>query len=245
VKRCLRIEMVYQTIGEIYYLRLILLKQPVLNDEDSCILTAVRGGGKPIVFLSYQQSAIAHGYMESAVDVDVQLTFDDMCRTGTAAQCRSNFVILTLHDYATHAIFEIPEKKHFMYQDHITYQHQTVEVAQQMMLQDLEKCFHKSRSSLKKNGFPAPDRVPTELEEALSHWKADYAKERQGLLLQSLNITVPNNPKQQLAFDTIMESINHMVEAGQDKMTSHVCHIITGPGGTDKLALFRKLHAAC
>jgi hypothetical protein len=99
VKRCTRIEMVYQTIGERYYLRLILLKQPVLNDEDSCTLTAVPGGGEPIVFLSYQQSAIAHGYVESAVDV--QLTFDDMCRTGTAAQCRSYFVILTLHGYAT------------------------------------------------------------------------------------------------------------------------------------------------
>ncbi len=28
-------------------------------------------------------------------------------------------------------------------------------------------------------------------------------------------------------------------------MMSHVCHVITGPGGTGKLALFRKLHAAC
>ncbi len=124
VKRCICIEMVYQTIGEIYYLRLILLKQPVLNDEDSHTLTAVCGGGKPIVFLSYQQSAIAHGYAESAVDA--QLTFDNMCGTDTAAQCRSYFVILTLHGYATHAIFEIPEKKHFMYQDYITYQHQMV-----------------------------------------------------------------------------------------------------------------------
>ncbi len=77
VKRCIRIEMVYQTIGEIYYLHLILLKQPVLNDEDSCTLTAVCGGGKPIDFSSYQQSAIAHGYVESAVDA--QLTFDNMC----------------------------------------------------------------------------------------------------------------------------------------------------------------------
>jgi hypothetical protein len=42
--------MVYQTSGEIYYLHLILLKQPVLNDEDSRTLTAVCGGGKPIVF---------------------------------------------------------------------------------------------------------------------------------------------------------------------------------------------------
>ena len=50
VKRCIRIGMAYQTIGVIYYLCLILLKQPVLNDEDNCTLTAVCGGGKPIVF---------------------------------------------------------------------------------------------------------------------------------------------------------------------------------------------------
>ncbi len=50
VKICTRIEMVYQTIGEIYYLRLIHLKRPVLNDEDSCTLTAVCGGGKSIDF---------------------------------------------------------------------------------------------------------------------------------------------------------------------------------------------------
>ena len=147
-------------------MRLILLKQPVLNDEDSHTLTDVCGDGKPIVFSSYLQSAIAHGYVESAVDA--QLTFDDKCGTGTAAQCRSYFVILTLHGYATHAIFEIPEKKCFMYQDYITYQHQTVEVAQQMMLQDLEKCFCKNCSSLNNFGFPASDRVPTELEDIRS-----------------------------------------------------------------------------
>ncbi len=95
------------------------LKRPVLNDEDSRTLTALCGGGEPIASLSYQQSAIAHGYVESAVDA--QLTFDNMCGTGTAAQCRSYFVILILHGYATHAIFEIPEKKCFMYQDYITY----------------------------------------------------------------------------------------------------------------------------
>jgi hypothetical protein len=35
--------------------------QPVLNDEDIRTFNPARGGGKPIVFLSYQQSAIAHG----------------------------------------------------------------------------------------------------------------------------------------------------------------------------------------
>jgi hypothetical protein len=55
-----------------------------------------------------------------------------------------------------------------------------------------------------------------------------------------LNVNVPNNAEQQVAFDTIMESIdNSMVEAGQDNMMAHIFHIITGPGGTGKSALFR------
>jgi hypothetical protein len=39
-----------------------------------------------------------------------------------------------------------------------------------MMLQDLERLFRKSHSSLEKFGFPTPDNVPTELEEAISLW---------------------------------------------------------------------------
>jgi hypothetical protein len=35
---------------------------------------------------------------------NVRLTFDDMCEFGRAAQCRSYFVVLTLHGYETHAM---------------------------------------------------------------------------------------------------------------------------------------------
>jgi hypothetical protein len=53
-------------------------------------------------------------------------------------------------------------------------------VAKQMMLQDLEHCFCKSYSSLKKIGFPTPDGVPTELEKAISLWVSPDVLERQG-----------------------------------------------------------------
>jgi len=54
--------------------------------------------------------------------------------------------------------------------DYITYQGVTQDIAEQMMLQDLERLFRKSRSSLEKFVFPTPDNVPTELEEAISLW---------------------------------------------------------------------------
>jgi len=96
--------------------------------------------------MSYQQSAIAHGYVDS-VD-DVRATFIDMCSNGTGAQCQSYFVVLSLNGYATHAIFDNLDKWRFMFMDYITYQGVTQDVAEQMMLQDLERLFRKSHSSL-------------------------------------------------------------------------------------------------
>jgi len=52
---------------------------------------------------------------------------------------------------------------------YITYEGVTQDVAEQMMLQDLECLFRKSQSSLEKIGFPTPN-VPTELEESISLW---------------------------------------------------------------------------
>jgi len=77
VKRCIHIEMLYVTSGDIFYLRLILLNRKAHSGQD--VLTySIRGGGEP---------AIAHGYVDS-VD-DVRATFIDMCSNCTGAQCRS------------------------------------------------------------------------------------------------------------------------------------------------------------
>jgi hypothetical protein len=51
---------------------------------------------------------------------DVRLTFDDLCEFGTAAQCRSYFVVLTLHGYETHAIFDYDKQRSFMYMDYVS-----------------------------------------------------------------------------------------------------------------------------
>ncbi len=99
--------------GDIYYLRLILLNRKACSDRDVLTYVPVRGGGEPIVCSSYQQSAIAHGYVDSVQDVT--LTYDDMCSNGTASQCRSYFVVLTVHGYATHAIFDDYERRRFMF----------------------------------------------------------------------------------------------------------------------------------
>jgi hypothetical protein len=48
-----------------------------------------------------------------------------------------------LSGYATHAIFDDHDKRRFMFMDYIIYQGVTQDVAEQMMLQDLERLFQK------------------------------------------------------------------------------------------------------
>ena len=60
---------------------------------------------------------------------------------------------------------------------------------------------------MEKFGFPVPQGVPSELEEAISHWKNNDIKARQSLLLEHLNHIHPNNYERQIAFERIMESI--------------------------------------
>ncbi len=95
VKRYIHIEMLYVTSGDMFYLRLILLNRKARSDQDVLTYNPVRGGGEPLVCMSYQQSAIAHGYVDSVEDVCA--TFIDMCSNGTGAQCRCYYVVLVLN----------------------------------------------------------------------------------------------------------------------------------------------------
>ena len=86
--------MLYVTSGNIFYLHLILLNRKAHSDKDVLTYIHVRGGGKPIVCMSYQQSAIAHGYVDSVADV--RATYNDMCTNGMGAQCRSYFCSIVI-----------------------------------------------------------------------------------------------------------------------------------------------------
>ncbi len=98
---------------------------------------------------------------------------------------------------------------------------QTLEIAQVLMLQDLEQLFCKSRSALLKFGFPTPKRVPTEIEEAISKRCNEDEMEQQGGLLASLNLSCPNNAEQQNAYNNIMNCNEEFRNTDWDLSTSH------------------------
>ena len=242
ISRIIRLNMCYPTSGENYYKRLILLNQPATSEIDVRTVPGIHGGD-PTIYTNYQQAAIARGYVTDIFDVIA--TFSEMCTQGTSAEVRSYFAVLTLHGYATRAVFDDSEMQRYMYQDYITFQYKTLEEAKQLMLRDLEKKFRKSNSSLANYGFPTPENIPTELEQAVSHWTNPTTMDNQLQLLAHLNLTFPNNEEQQTAFDNIMSSITSFIASNREDHTHHRFHFIGGPGGTGKSALFRKLHAKC
>jgi hypothetical protein len=61
--------MLYVTSGDIFYLCLIMLNRKACSDKDVLTYFPVCGGGEPIVCMSYQQPAIAHGYIDSIAGV--------------------------------------------------------------------------------------------------------------------------------------------------------------------------------
>jgi hypothetical protein len=107
--------MLYVTSGDVFYLCLILLNRKACSDKDVLNYIPVHGGGKPIVCTSYQQSAIAHGCIDSIADLHA--TYNDKCTNGMGAQCRSYFVVLSLHGYATRVIFDDYKRRRFMFMD--------------------------------------------------------------------------------------------------------------------------------
>ncbi len=69
-------------------------------------------------------------------------------------------MVLILHGYTTHAKHDNDKQRRYMHQDYTSHHNAwSIEVAQMLMLQDLEGHFSRSKSSLSKFGFPKPDGV--------------------------------------------------------------------------------------
>jgi hypothetical protein len=51
VKRCVRLEMLYRTSGDIFYLHLLLLHKPSHGDKDNLMYITVHGDGEPLVLV--------------------------------------------------------------------------------------------------------------------------------------------------------------------------------------------------
>jgi hypothetical protein len=234
-KHLTRMNMTYINHGEIYYLRVILLKRAVLNFEDARTDVATN-----TVHATFQLSAISHGYVRSHLDAEAH--FLELSISSTPKEMRGYFVVMMLHGYSTLPLFLNLDHRDSLMAD-IVETTPDMGIAVNKLLQELERLLRLEGSSLESFGFPLPCDLNTELEiERLRYTAADQAT-----LLQFLHTTERNNAGQQVAYDTIVNTIDAFVltEGNQHPSAASQCIFLSGVGGTGKTALFRKLHAYC
>jgi hypothetical protein len=182
-------EMCYLNHGEIYYLRLILLKRPVRNFEDA--YTDQDG----ILHEKFQLSAIAQGYVH---DLQTSIEqFTEQAAFCVGRQLRCYFALMMANGFPMWPIYQNSDFKEKLMADYKT---KNVK----LLLLDIEKVLQKEGTTLEVFGFPTPSGMETELEIA----KVQYEPSQQAELLNRLETECPRNIEQHEAFNEVMNKVN-------------------------------------
>jgi GTPase SAR1 family protein len=218
-----RMEMLYPSAGEIWYLRIILLNRPCASYVDALTFHGH-------VCKTFQHSAIAHGYVSD--NSETLLCFQEATLMSTPTELHFLFATLTMQGFPTLQIYQDQTCYEAMTLD---YRHdarvvQSKEGIENALLIALHQLFVEHHCRLGDFSLPEPKEYPTEL----AREKLKYNAEEQGLLLQQLNQRTPNNHEQEEIFQEIVESINS---------NETMKYFIQGQGGCGKTTLAKKILA--
>ena len=108
-----RMEMVYVNSGELWYLRIILLKYPIKSFVDG----KTDKNGR--LWETFQQRAISDGLIKE--HRECERCFDDAAPTSTPAQLRGLFVLMMTEGYPVLIIYDDPERVNLMMADYLRY----------------------------------------------------------------------------------------------------------------------------
>ena len=231
-KIIVRMEMNYINHGEIFYFRLILLKRAIKDINDA--YTDQFG----VVHPTFQQAAICRGYIQSLEDTKKQ--FIEFASISSPWELRGHVALMIVSGFPMWYIFENEDYQNQMMQDYLD-DGMSHKIAKNRLLQDLQMLLQKSGSSLDVFGFPMPEGMETELEIA----RLMYSEIEQANILQEMEVSQPNNIEQQEIFDTLTADIDNFVSLEDGDIEDNVFKFISGPGGTGKTAVFKKLQAWC
>jgi hypothetical protein len=192
-----RMQMLYPSAGEIWYLRVILLNKP-------CVSYLHAKTFQGTVYETFQLSAIAHGFVESFAET--LLCFRDAILFSTAPELRFLFVTLTVQGFPTLQIYN-DELCYFKMTEDFHYNprvFQSSESIKNELLLKLHQLFSEHHCHLSDYSLPEPQEYPNEL--AVERMK--YVPGEQQLVLDTLNDKYPNNHEQEVIFQQIVNSIN-------------------------------------
>ena len=99
----------YVTQGEIFYLRLLLLKRFLRSYEEALTVNNR-------IFKTFQQAAVANGYIHS-IDECIQI-FDEFLLSSTPAEIRRYFCLLLVNGFPMFSIYDNQYYKDLMIEDY-------------------------------------------------------------------------------------------------------------------------------
>lgn len=221
-----RMEMLYITSGEIWYLRLILLNCTPISFADAMTHEGQR-------YRTFQEAAYARGLVTDGEEG--RKSFEELAACCIASELRGLFSLMVLHGFPMLNVFNDPELRAYLLEDFLRQGH-TMGESINMLLLDLQRRLRSGGGrSLEHYGFPDAVDPQNELErESLL-----YDRHEQAALLQQLQQQFPNNVEQESAYQEILQCIN-----SPEPLTQSRFFFISGPGGVGKSELCKKLHAA-
>ena len=219
-----RMSMVYIYMGEIYYLRLLLLNIPAFGYDDLLTYNGTK-------YTLFQNCALARKLITNeTLGLD---TFKEASNFSTPSERRNLFVMLTLQGYPTLCIFENEEMLKLLYEDYfndftnnLTF-HNT-EYSKNKLMETLQTKFQDNDRSLEEYGLPNPITLNTELERE----KFKYNITEQNELFIELDNKIPNNIEQEIFLKDVYNSI--------EKNISKI-YFLAGSAGTGKSTMMKKI----
>lgn len=222
-----RMEMLYVMAGDIWYLRLILLKEAPRSFKDAL-------SHQGIQYSCYQQAAIAKGYVEFGVEI--KDNFTELTQFCTPRKLRSMFCIMLIHGFPMRIVYDDPILRNTLMSDFLADKAKgDVDVAIHMMLLDFKRNLELGHGkSLRDYGFDEPADVDTELqrERALINKTVELKR------YDELCLKTPNNLEQQEVFDVIAAAVDQPLPLQESQY-----FFVSGPGGVGKSEVCKKLHS--
>ena len=252
-----RMNMLYSSAGEVYYLRLLLNIFPTRTLKDLLTRHHIHTNGSneqedesnndTNQFFSkisdrtqfvraantFQEACLMNGLLNDIKEAIA--CFEYAMITGTPPMLRSLFITQTTQGFPTIQIYNDPIKRRAMSLDYI-FRHEQGDnsrLALNDLLTDLAERLKGENKTLSSYGLPEPQNVKTELE--LEQLKYDATFQAQ--LLQQLNTSHPNNPEQQEVFDFIANELDN-IDPDQPNYI-----FLNGPAGSGKSCLTQKIMA--
>ena len=146
---------VYLTIGEPWFLRLILLRKPATSFNELKTVNGLR-------FETFQDAAVKAGYVNN--HLAAKLCFDELRHQKAPKELRVQFVTMTLAGYPTLMILEDVESTNAMILDFLQFHEGNRQLAHRTLFLDFSKRFKASNASMADYGLDEPPDKLTDYE---------------------------------------------------------------------------------